>query len=54
MTPNQATQLEKIGRQDLACRKTEMHKLLNEGKDAKYEKWLSKEQKEARFIEDNL
>jgi len=54
MTPSQAAHLEKTGRQDLSCRKTEMYKLLNEGKDMRYERWLAKEQQEARLIEENL
>jgi len=54
MTPRQAEQLEKNAKQDLVCRKSGMYKLLAKGVDTKYEKWLAKEQKEARIVEDNL
>ena len=54
MTTEQASKLEKKAREDFEARSSAMGKLLAEGKDARYERWLAGQQAEARIIEDNL
>jgi hypothetical protein len=54
MTTKQATQLEKVSKDDMKKRMSELSVDLNGSKDVVYERWLNKEQKEARIIENNL
>lgn len=54
MTTKQASQLEKLAKEDMKKRTISLAGLLKEGKDGQYERWLLREQKEARIIEENL
>ena len=44
----------KEAKADMEKRKVDLSALLKKGEDVSYEKWLSKEQKEARIVEANL
>lgn len=54
MTTKEAIKLEQLAKADMEKRKMALADLLKKGKDVSYEKWLSKEQNEARIVEENL
>ena len=54
MTIGQAAKLEKFAKDDLKQRMSSFHSEMKAGEDATYEKWLSREQRDARIIEKHL
>lgn len=54
MTTKQAFELEKLAKEDMKKRTITLAKELASDRDSSYERWLAKEQKEARIIEENL
>ena len=54
MTTKQASELEKLAKEDMKERTMTLAKELGSARDVSYERWLAREQKEARIIEENL
>lgn len=54
MITKKGAQLEKLAKEDMKDRAIALGKELKNGSDSSYERWLAKEQREARIIEDNL